>query len=189
MINLNDINLSFLLTSPEIDGLSQFENNHRNNTFVNVLYSMNYSLFPVYAYAKGIYEKNYLAICSEDNDTLRKEALFLMSQFNKKEVFVKYKGQTLLTKITEQGDEIPMEVNYYDNNSEKKTYIHEGVSFTLNEKKRYFFPKKKEDLKSGMLVEYFNNNMWYQKRVTDLDSEYEKMYKLLIKYEKLRVCY
>jgi hypothetical protein len=110
-------------------------------------------------------------------------------EFGKKEIIVKYQGQYLLTKILEDGSEIPIEINYYDNNQGKKIYIHEGVSFTLNDKKRYFFPSKKEDLKSGMLIEYFNNNMWYQKKVDNLDTEYEKMYKLLMKYEKLRVCY
>jgi hypothetical protein len=189
MINLNDINLSFLMTSPEVVGLSQLENNHRNNMFLNMLYSMNYSILPIYAYTTGIYEKNYLGVCSEDNAKLRQEAIFMMNQFGKNDIIVKYKGQNLLTKILKDGNEIPIEVNYYDNNEGRKTYIHEGISFTLNEKKRYFFPSKKEDLKSGMMIEYFNNNMWYQKKVDNLDTEYEKMYKLLMKYEKLRVCY
>lgn len=189
MFNLSDINLSFLMTSPEVIGLSQLENNHRNNMFLNMLYSMNYSIFPIYAYDKSIHEKNYLAICSEDNDKLRQEAIFMMNQFGKNEIIIKYRGDSVLSKINYDGNEIPLEINYYDNNLNKKTYIHEGVSFTLSEKKRYFFPKMKEDLKPGMLIEYFNNNAWSQKKVTNLDSEYDKMYKLLMKYEKIRVCY
>ena len=112
-----------------------------------------------------------------------------MNQFSKKEIIIKYKGENMLSRINFDGSEIPIEVNYYDNNLNKKTYIHEGISFTLTEKKRYFFPKKKEELKSGMLIEYFNNNAWCQKQVANLDNEYEKMYKLLMKYEKIRVCY
>jgi len=189
MINFNDSNLSFLMASPEVAGLSQLENNHRNNTFLNMLYSMSYSIIPIQSYIKGIYERNYLAVCSEDNDKLRKEAIFLMNQFGKTEIIVKYKGQNYLNKITFDGNEFPMDINYYDSNLEKKTYMHEGVSFTLTERKRYFFPKRKEDLKDGMIVEYLNNNMWYKKEINNLDLEYEKMYKLLMKYEKLRVNY
>jgi len=177
------------MASPEIVGLSQLENNHRNNTFLNMLYSMNYSIVPIYAYDKGVYEKNYLAICSEDNDKLRQESIFMMNQFHKNDIFVKYRGHDILTKINFKGDEYPIEVNYYDSNENNKVFIHDGVSFTLNEKKRYIFPKTKEDLKEGMIVEYFNNNNWYQKIVTNLDIEYDKMYKLLMKYEKIRVCY
>lgn len=189
MINLNDINISFLLTSPDVNGLSQLENNHRNNTFLNVLYSLNYSVLPIYAYERGMYEKNYLAISSEDNDKLREEAIFIMSQFNKNEIFIKYKGEVQMSKIIYDGSELPVEVNYYDNNETKKTYLHEGISFTLTEKKRYYFPKIKEDIKPGMIIEYFNNNMWQEKQVNNLDNEYERMYKLLMKYEKIRVCY
>ena len=189
MININDSNLSFLMASPEIVGISQLENNHRNNTFLNILYSMNYSILPIQSYENGVYEKNYLAISSENNDKLRQESIFLMEQFDKKDILVKYKDNNYLTKITYNGDEYPMNIEYYDNNLEKKTYILEGVSFTLTEKKRYFFPKKKEDLKNGMIIEYFNNNMWYKKEINNLETEYEKMYKLLIKYEKLRISF
>ena len=150
---------------------------------------MDYSMLPIYSYENGSYEKNYIAICPNDNDTLRSEAIFMMNEFNKNDIIVKYKGEDTLSKIVFDGNEIPVEVQYYDNNENKKTYIYEGTSFTLTDKKRYFFPKKKEDLKSGMLIEYFNNNKWHVKQVSNIDIEYERMYKLLMKYEKLRVCY
>ena len=38
-----------------------------------------------------------------------------------------------------------------------------------------------------MLVEYFNNNKWYEKKVEDPINEYDKIYKLMIKYDKIRV--
>jgi len=188
MINLNDINISYMMCSPEHSALSQMDNNVRCNKFMNMLYSMNYSVLPVYSYEKGVYEKNYLAICSEDNDVLRSESIYMMNEFNKDEIIVKYRGDVMLSKIIFDGNEVPVEVNYYDNNESKKTYIHEGISFTLNEKKRYFFPKKKSDLKSGMMVEYFNNNKWSPKMVNNIDIEYDRMYSLLMKYEKVRIC-
>jgi hypothetical protein len=38
-----------------------------------------------------------------------------------------------------------------------------------------------------MIVEYYNNNIWNQKTINDLDSEYDKLYRLMIQYEKLRI--
>ena len=38
-----------------------------------------------------------------------------------------------------------------------------------------------------MLVEYLNNNKWYQKTVEDPNSEWDDIWKLLIKYDKVRV--
>ena len=187
MINLNDVNISFMMCSPEHTLLSQIDNNFRCNKFMNMLYAMNYSVLPIYSYEKGIYEKNYLAICSEDNEVLRSEAIYMMNEFSKNEIIVKYRGENILSKIIFDGNEIPVEVNYYDNNENNKTYIHEGVSFTLTDKKRYFFPKRKEDLKVGMMIEYFNNNRWCPKQVNNIDMEYDRMYNLLMKYEKIRV--
>ena len=189
MLNLDDINISYMLCSPEHNILSITENNNRCNKFINILYSLDYTIIPIHSYNKGIYEKNYLALCPNNNDVLRQESIYIMNEFNKDEIIIKYKGDNLLSKIIFDGNEIPLEVIYYDNNEKKKNYIHEGISFTLNEKKRYFFPKKKDDLKSGMLVEYFNNNKWHSKQVSNIDIEYERMYKLLMKYEKIRVCY
>jgi hypothetical protein len=48
-------------------------------------------------------------------------------------------------------------------------------------------PKKKEDFRQGMIIEYFNNSQWNEKIVFDLDTEWDKMYKLLVKYDKIRV--
>ena len=189
MININDINVSFILTSSEINGISLTENSYRNNLLLNMLYSLDYSVIPIYGYENNVYEKNYIAVTYENNDKLREESIFILNKFNKDHIYVKYKGETNLTKINFDGTECPINVNYYDQNFDRKSYIYEGISFTLNEKRRHFFPKKKEELKQGMLIEYFNNNIWSQKKVVNLDSEYEKMYKLLMKYEKIRVCY
>ena len=189
MINLNDSNLSYIIATPEIDGLSEKENSHRNNMFLNLLYSMNYTIVPIWGLQNAVYEKYYIAFTPENNQVLEKEANLLINQFRFNEIILKYKGDKILTRMLWNGEKFPMEVKYYDNSMDKRVFIHEGITFTLTEQKRYYFPKKKEHLKEGMVVEYFNNNMWSQRIITDLDSEYEKMYKLLMKYEKIRVCY
>ena len=49
------------------------------------------------------------------------------------------------------------------------------------------FRSKKEDFKVGMIVEYLNNKNWIKREVKNIDVEYEDLYKLLIKYDKIRV--
>ena len=44
-----------------------------------------------------------------------------------------------------------------------------------------------EELKNGMIIEYFNNNKWNELPVNNLDTQYDKMFKLLMKYDKLRI--
>ena len=36
------------------------------------------------------------------------------------------------------------------------------------------------------MIEYFNNNKWCQKIVNDPNREWDDMWKLLVKYDKLR---
>jgi hypothetical protein len=67
------------------------------------------------------------------------------------------------------------------------SYLHNGTSFSFVESKRYWKPTKKEDFRVGMLVEYFNKDKWYERKVENPNEEYEKLYKLLIKYDKVRV--
>ena len=44
-----------------------------------------------------------------------------------------------------------------------------------------------EDFRVGMIVEYLNKNKWYQKTIEDPTLEWHDMFKLLIKYDKVRV--
>jgi hypothetical protein len=187
MFNLSDPNISYLLISPEKSDNLPSDNNLNCERICSILYSKDYTIIPVTGYYEGKYEKSFIAVCASDNDNLRFDSIYLMDKYNQDSVIVKYKGENLATKILMDGSEKPMSVAIYDSDLKNKTYLYNGVSFSFVEKKRYFFPKKKEDLKSGMIVEYFNNNKWNQKQIFNIDTEYEKMFKLLIKYEKVRV--
>jgi hypothetical protein len=113
--------------------------------------------------------------------------MFIRETFKLQSIVIKVKGQEQPKVVKSDGTENNLIITNYDSQLEKKTYIYQGISFTLTEKKRYFFPKNKDDFKSGMIIEYFNNNKWHSKIVQNIDSEFDKMYKLLIKYEKIRV--
>ncbi len=184
MFNLTDPNISYILISPEKEYYQANQNNILCETACTILYSRNYTIIPISGYLEGKHEKSFLAISpDDDNDTLRFDSIFVMDN----NVIIKYRNQSEATQIESNGSEKPLNVTIYDSDLNKKTYIHNGVSFSFTEKKRYFFPKKKEDLKKGMIVEYFNNNKWSQRQIINIETEYEKMFKLLMKYEKLRI--
>jgi hypothetical protein len=190
MFNLSDRNISYLLISPEKNSDSQFENSIVCEKICNTLYSKDYTVIPITGYFNGVYEKAFISISSnDDNNDLRFDSIYLMDNFNQNFIIVKYKGDDIPTKILPDGSEKPMDINIYDSNESNKIFLHNGISFSFVEKKRYFFPKSKSDLKSGMIVEYFSNNRWTKKTISNIESEYEKMFKLLIKYEKVRVEY
>ena len=186
MYNLNDRYISYLIVSPEFSDYSQLENKLNVSKTYSILSAKNYNIAPMVGYTNGKYDENLLAQADISNDELRKDALLLISQTKKDNIIVKYKNENHLTKINSDGSEKLMELCIYDGRENKKIYIHNNTSFTLNEKHRYFLIKKKDDIKKGMVVEYFSNNKWHKKKVENVDTEFEKMYKLLIKYEKMR---
>ena len=100
-----------------------------------------------------------------------------------------YKGETEPKKILKDGSEIPVGINVYDSNSENINYIYNGVSFTFNEIKQYFHPKERKDIKAGMIVEILHNKIWVEKTILNPDLEWENLYKLLSKYDKVRVSF
>ena len=64
------------------------------------------------------------------------------------------------------------------------------ITFSFEPRKRYWKPSKVSDFKEGMIIEILNNNaQWVEKTVKDPEVEYQRMYKLLIKYNKIKIPY
>ena len=110
-----------------------------------------------------------------------------MECFNQECGIIKYKNEKNATKVFRDGSEKPMSLIIYNSDLNNKTYLYNGISFSFLEEKRYYFPKERKELKNGMSLEYFNNNKWVQKEVIDINKEYDNLYKLLMKYEKVRI--
>lgn len=188
MFNLQDLNISYIIITPDRDYYQPSENKALYESICTVLYSKDYTIIPIKSYLNGLYENSLIAISSIDNnDDLRFDSIFLMDKFKQTSAIVKYKGEKDPVRINESGNEKLLNLSIYDSNVNNKMFIYNGVSFTFTEKKRYFFPKKKEDLKNGMIIEYFNNNKWTTKEIFNIETEWDKMFKLLTKYEKLRI--
>lgn len=89
-------------------------------------------------------------------------------------------------KLFKDGSERTLGIALYNEDTNNKTFLHNGISFSFIEEKKYYIAKSKSELKNGMIVEYYNDNRWNQKEIKDIDIEYDNLYKLLIKYNKLR---
>lgn len=175
-MNLNDEKLIYIIiSSDKIDDIC------------SVLWAKEYTIIPIKGYYKGQYENSVLAYSNIDNDELRKDTIFLLNHFHQDCAIIKYQGETGAKKIFPDGSEKPLGIVMYNTDSENKSYIYNGISFSFVEQSRYWKPTKKEDFKIGMIVEYFNNNKWYQQEVKNPNTEFEDLYRLLIKYDKIRV--
>lgn len=176
MLDLQNQKISFiLLSSDKLDDM------------VSILYAKDYTIIPIQGFYKGQYENSVLAFSTADNDELRKDLIFLLNHFHQECGIIKYQGETGAKKLFRDGSEKPLGIVLYNTDAENISYIHNGLSFSFVEQVRYWKPTKKEDFKKGMLVEYLNNNKWYQQIVDDPSREYDDVYKLLIKYDKIRV--
>ena len=176
MIDLNNPDLSFiLLSSKKIDDL------------ISVLYTKEFQVTPIKGYYRGNYEDSVIAWGNFDNDQLRNEIIFLLDIFNQDSGFIKYFAHTEVMKIFRDGQERPMSQTMYNTDDENMSYLVNGLSFSFVEKRRYWSPKSVDELKTGMIVEYFNNNRWNQKVVKNPKQEWSDMWSLLSKYDKLRV--
>jgi len=187
MFNLIDPNISYMLLSASKEGSNDFINKIQNEKLNSVLYSKDYNIIPVKGYLNGIWEDSFIAVCAYDNETLKTDVIFLIDYFNQDSIIVKYKGDTICKKIKMDGSEKNLGMIKYNSDDKNKTYIWNGLSFSFIEEKSYFYPKSKDDLKVGMIVEYFNNEKWSQKQIKNLDSEWENIWKLMSKYSKLRL--
>lgn len=176
MSGLEQPNTSYLIMSAEnMDALT------------SVLWSKDYQILPMQGYYDEKFEDSIMAYKQVENDELRRDAIMLMDHYGQESAIIKYLGDTEPKKIYFNGEERPLGVVMFNTDARNKSYLHNGISFSFVEKVRYWSPKCKSDLKAGMIVEFMNNNKWMQKRIHDLDTEWDKMLSLLVKYEKLRV--
>lgn len=133
-------------------------------------------------------QPSYLAYRECDNDELRYDAIELMDRFKQEFVIIKYRGEQDAKKILFDGRENLLGIVEYSGNNEHHNFYVEGSGFSFEPRKRYWSPRLSHHFKEGMIVEYKDNNgQWIEKIVKDPEVEYERMYKLLIKYDKIRI--
>lgn len=175
-MNLQEQNMSYVILSSD-----------RLDDMVSILYAKEYQIIPIKEYYKGQFDDSVISYGRVDNDNLRKDVLFLLNHFHQDSAIIKYLDESVVKKIFKDGSEKIMGVRMYNTDDENTSYLYNGHSFSFVEQVRYWKPTKKEDFRVGMLVEYFNKDRWYERLVENPNDEYDKLYKLLIKYDKVRV--
>lgn len=177
MIDLNNIKLSFILITPS-----------RLDVILSFLYGKDYNIIEIKSYFNDKYEDSIIAFSDVSNDVLRSDLILLLNQFDQEFGIIKYKGETNFKKVFSDGSEKPMSVSIYNIDDENVRYIYNDISFSFIEENRYWKPTKMEDFRVGMIVEYLNNNKWCQKKVENPLIEWDDMFKLLTKYDRVRIC-
>jgi hypothetical protein len=154
---------------------------------ISVLHAKCYTVLPIKGFYHGQYEDSVLAYGDVQNDELRKDVLLLLKLFSQDCAIVKYSEESGAKKLFPDGSEKPLGIVMFNTDSDNKSYLYDGLSFSFVESKRYWTPKKLEDIKQGMIVEYLSNNKWFQKIVDNPKKDWDDLIKLLVKYDKVRV--
>lgn len=174
----NEKQNSFLVYSikPKIDVLSY-------------LYAKGYSVdqLSVYVAPNELYDAY---ICTSecldsDDDYVRKSALEFIEDEIITECIIHYKNYGVI-RLRTDGYEEPTLCSVYNLTTTYPIYIKDSISYSFPKSDRYINITDRSQLRVGMLVELFNNGEWVEKFVSNIDEEYEKIYKLFIKYNKIR---
>jgi len=186
-MNLTEIGISYIIISAHKTERTVDENQKRSSKLESILYAKEYTVQHIRGYYNNEWEDSYLAWNgSTDNQELKKDAIFLINEFNQDSAIIKYKGEPITKKVYKDGKEKPLSLNMYDSNMDNKSYIIQGLSFSFTEQKQYKSATDKSELRIGMVVEICNNNKWIERTINDLDKEWDSMYKLFAKHNKLR---
>ncbi|MCK9477566.1 MAG: hypothetical protein M0R46_16750 [Candidatus Muirbacterium halophilum] len=158
--------------------------NENINKVLSLLYALEYTINELKCYKNNELIDCIIAYGNVSDDDLRFETISLLNKLKIEYAIISYNGK--IYKIKGDGSEIPVSIDY-SNIDNDISYISNFTRFSFIEEKRFWKPKRKEDFRAGMIIEYFNDNNWKEKVVTNPHEEYEKLYKLLIKYDKIRV--
>lgn len=184
-MKLNDPNINYII----ISGYQSDKDDLVNRLFDSRLFDkLIFKDFTVLL--MGGSQPSYLAYKDCSNDELRYDAIELMDTFKQSFVICKYIGEVEAKKILFDGRESLLGIVKYEGNADNHNFFIEGNTFSFEPRKRYWIPSEVKHFTEGMIVEIKdNNNQWVEKKVKDPEVEYERMFKLLIKYNKLKVAY
>ncbi len=189
-MNLTDIRSSYMIVSAHKSDRSTTDNEIRSSRLESILYSKEYNVQHLRGFANGHWEDSYIAYnTSIDNSELKRDAMSIISQFDQDNVIIKYKDEPIIRRVFKDGKEKPLSLSMYDSDLQNKSYILQGLSFSFKEQKQYRSIINKSELKIGMIVEICNNSKWIEKQVIDIEKEWENVYQLFAKHNKLRLSF
>lgn len=187
-MNLNHKKAYYLLVSACSDLQDDYTNKVQSSRLEDALYLKEYSILKL---GNGKDRTSYIAYkesaTNEDNNELRYDAIELMDGFYQTSVIVKYYNEKKPKRIVKDGSERPVRLSEFNGDMDNSYYT-EGFSFSFIDEQEYFKPNKLSDIKTGMIVEVKNNNNeWIPREVTNPKKEWDNMYNLLVKYDRIRI--
>jgi hypothetical protein len=159
----------------------------------SILYSKDYRIDSLTYIRDGSMEKCLIGYPPTDltDENIRKDTLHFLNLLDIVDAIVKYRDQRDPVRINKSGQFSLLDFCLYNDISDSKDYyVDNGRLFYIKNKKRYFYLDKKEQLKKDMVVEYYNQSDWIERKVGDnINEEYDRLYRLLMKHGKLRFCF
>jgi len=184
-MNLKDPYINFIIISSYLTENDDLENRINASELEDEIINRDFTFFKMSGSQPSL-----LAYKDCDNNELRYDAIELMDKFRQNFVIIKYKEENTAKKILHDGRENLLGIVNYTGDENNHNFFVEGTPFSFEPQKRYRKPKRIEDFKPGMTIEFLNNEkQWVKKKVKDPEVEYKRMYKLLIKYDKIRIEY
>lgn len=171
MVDLNINKLTYII----IDNIQEYK---------NILIGNGYALYEMLSHNGIGYSNSYIAIINSEDEKIEEDCNTLIQngldkffvKYNKKDKIYKYENNKYkLQEITY----FPIEIN--------ESYNINNATFKFKNLKEYTNIKDKEELKNGMVVEVCDKNKWISKTIQNIDEEYDTIYKLMIKYNKVRI--
>ena len=160
-----------------------FENKILSEEIISILYGKGYDLIFLESYKSGIKSKEIVSVLN-DIDDIKRDCKFLMDNLNINSFIIKNESNIYLIEKNKPRKKLILE--YYKNSD--KIYIKDGISFSFKEIKEYRYISNKNEIKNGMILEICNNSNWIEKKVQNIDIEYENIFKPFLQYNKIRYC-
>lgn len=186
-MDLLNENVYFIIASAYSEKNDDYTNSLLTSQLEDRLYRNEFTLIPFTKKGGG---KSFLAFKENatNNNELRYEAIEINDTYYQDSVYVKYYGECVIKKVLKSGSEINTKLTNYNDLEEETTFYNENYAFSLIDLQSYFKPQSKKDFKEGMVVEILNNKgYWIPREVDNVQEEWDNMYKLLIKYGRVRI--
>ncbi len=188
MINLGNDKRGIIIITSDNTSISDFDRKFHGERIYSVLSSKEFEIIPIKCYKDNSIYESFLCLSEiYDSNEFRKEILHILEFLDLDSSFVKYPSSDDFVLISRTGTEEKHVLKMYEESKNDLKFIYESIFFSFEKKQSYFYPKKSNHLKNGLIVEYFNNEKWNSKEIKNVDEEFDKMYKLLMKYDKLRI--
>ncbi len=189
MLNLLDKNINYFIITSFKKENTLSNNLNKNSQLEDSIYLLDYEIQKIDGFYNGFNEESFICYTSDkDNNVLRRDCLYLIDKYNQQCALIKYSNESFVSKISKDGGQVKLKkVNFDVNNENNISYFQDGFSVSFCETKNYKIVDSKEQLKNGMIIEYcVGSDIWKEKEIVDIDTEWTKAYSLLSKYKKIR---